>query len=119
MFLFVLDILIKDNCNFFYAVKNVNDIQFILKPKELQPNADLNNNHSTNSNHLSPNYKINSLPNNNHKQSPSRSPSKNDFVSTLPPTPPPSSSSSSAGTYNNHLEHEKRTSWQIFRNVMS
>ena len=86
MFLFVLDILIKDNCNVFYAVKNVNDIQFILKPKELQPNADLNNNHSTNSNHLSPNYKINSLPNNNHKQS------------------------SSAGTYNNHLEHEKRTS---------
>jgi hypothetical protein len=99
------DILIKDNCNVFYAVKNVNDIEFILKPKELQPNADLNNNYSINSNnnHLTPNY----------KQSPSRSPSKNDMLSTLPPTPPPSSSSSS----NNHLDNDKKTSWQIFRNI--
>ena len=38
-----LDILIKDNCNVYYAVKSVNEIEFILRPKEMQLDNDVNN----------------------------------------------------------------------------
>lgn len=111
----------------FYAVKNVNDIQFLLKPKDLQTNGDLNNNYNlnssnhNNSNSFSSNHQnFTTNKSENKKQqanSISRSSSKHNFLDpTLPPQHPASPSQSKA---HNQMEQEKRASWQIFRNIKS
>ena len=136
-----LDILIKDNCNVYYAVKSVNEIEFILRPKEMQLDNDVNNanngyNHSnSNSSNstaanifqalMSPtktkNQKFLEVPQSTTTTPLSRSSStssrrhNNADNSALPPQPPPQ-------TYHHNssqVERDKRANWQMFRKIMS
>jgi hypothetical protein len=96
------DLLIVNDCNVFYAAKRVNDIQFVLKPKETQ-----NNGHSTNNNRSSESkfftFASSAIstpkptPKNQNKFTKSMEPS------TLPPKPTPN----------------RPASWDLFRNILS